>query len=348
MQQRKIKKTFLKQVLAVSLLSCGSFSVLAVNPSDADVVKALEENNLALAKEVFTRFDDLQKNSLMGQILHSRILFKEDKTEESYEMLEQLSEDNKNNADVHYYFGRSAIVMAQKVSIFSKLSYASDALEAWQQALALNPNHIDTLEGMIGFHIGAPSIAGGDIEQALKYSKTLITLEPEKGYANLAKVYWQKEQGDLAEKAIADGLAIVPDSGQLYFTQGIAYSRQAEDNNKLWGKARLTLNKAAVNAKSDEEKQHALYQLGKVAVNSGEETQAGIAALEQLLTLKSEQYQQWGKYRLAELYFNDKQPSKASEFIALVNYQDDDNLEDKVKSLAKKIKKAIKKQGKAS
>ncbi len=348
MPQGKIEQSLLKQLLIVSLFSCTSFSLWAESYNDADVVKALEEDNVALAKEIFTRFDDSQKHALTGQILNSRILFREDKTEESYEILEQLSEDNKNNADVHYYFGRSAIVMAQKVSIFSKLSYASDALDAWQHALSLNPNHIDALEGIIGFHLGAPSIAGGDIEQALNYSQTLIALAPEKGYANLANVYWQKEQGDLAEKAIADGLAIVPDSGQLYFTQGTAYSHQAEDNNKLWEKARFTLNKAVVHAKSDEEKQHALYQLGKIAVNSGEETQAGIAALEQLLTLKSKKYKQWGKYRLAELYLNNKQPSKASEFIALVNYQDDDNLEDKVKSLAKKIKKAIKKQGKAS
>jgi tetratricopeptide (TPR) repeat protein len=321
---------------------------LAASNSNADVVKALEDKNVSLAKEMFTRLSESQKNSLNGQLLNSRILFREDKTQESYDILEQLSEDNKDNADLYYYFGRSAIVMAQKASIFSKLSYASDALEAWERTLSLNPAHVKTLEGMIGFHIGAPSIAGGDIEQALHYSQTLLTLDPEKGYANLAKVYWQKEQDDLAEKAIADGLAILPNSGQLYFTQGVAYSRKAKDNNTFWGKARSALNKARVNAKSNKEKQHVLYQLGKVAVNSGEETQAGINALEELLTLKSEEYQQWGKYRLAELYFNDKQLTKANEFVTLINYQDDDDLEDKVKSLAKKIKKAVKKQGKVS
>ena len=348
MQQHKIKQSFVKRLLIVSLFSCSSFSLLAANHSDADVVKALEEDNIVLANEVFTRFNESQKNSLSGQILKSRILFREDKTEESYEILEQLSENNKDNADIYYYFGRSAIVMAQKVSIFSQLSYASDALEAWQHALSLNPKHMETLEGIIGFHLGAPSIAGGDIEQALSYSHTLITLDPEKGYANLAKVYWQKEQADLADKAIAEGLTIVPNSGKLYFTQGVAYSHQAKDDNQFWAKARFALNKAVVHAKSNKEKQHALYQLGKIAVNSGEETQAGIDALEQLLTLENELYKQWGKYRLAELYLNDKQLTKANEFIALVSYEDDDNLEDKVKTLAKKIKKAIKKQSKAS
>tara|TARA_R110001583_G_scaffold13909_12_gene59023 strand:- start:5622 stop:6668 length:1047 start_codon:yes stop_codon:yes gene_type:complete len=348
MQQRKIEQSIIKRLLLVSLCSFSSFSLFAGNNSEADVIKALEEDNTTLAKEVFSRFNDSQKSALTGQILNSRILFREEKTEESYEVLEQLSEDNKNNADVYYYFGRSAIVMAQKVSIFSKLSYASDALEAWEHVLTINSNHIETLEGIISFHVGAPSIAGGNIEKALQYAKTLVTLDPEKGYASLAKVYWQKEQNDLAEKAIADGLVITPNSGQLYFIQGIAYSHQAKDDSKLWRKARFALNKALANSKSAKEKQHTLYQLGKVAVKSGEETQAGIEALEQLLTLKSEEYQQWGKYRLAELYLNDKQLTKANEYIALVNYQDDDDLEDQVKALTKRIKKAVKKQGKVS
>ena len=110
----------------------------------------------------------------------------------------------------------------------------------------------------------------------------------------------------------------------------------------------MDAKKALINAKSDEEKQHTLYQLGKVAVKSGEETQGGIEALEQLLTLKSEKYHQWGKYRLAELYLKSKQLTKATEFIGLVNTQEDDELEDKVKVLAKKIKKAFKSQGKVS
>jgi len=348
MQQGRKNQAFIRPLLFAGIVLSSSFSIFASDNINSEIEAALGEGDVVLAKEVFAKFDQSQKKSLAGQLLTSRILFREDKTEESYEQLEQLSEDNKDNADVYYYFGRSAIVMAQKTSIFTKLSYASDALDAWQHTLSLNPAHIKTLEGLIGFHIGAPSIAGGDIEQALQHAQTLITLDPEKGYANLARVYWKKEQADLAEKAIVDGLAVVPNSGQLYFAQGVAYSNHAEKNNELWEKARVALNQALANAKTDKEKQNTLYQLGKVAAKSGEETQAGIDALQQLLTLNSEKYQQWGKYRLAELYLIEKKLAKANEFITLVKYQDDDELEDQVKSLVKKIKKAIKKRAKTS
>ncbi|MDP7592434.1 MAG: hypothetical protein QF552_07015 [Litorilituus sp.] len=314
---------------------------------DNEKIKAaLNEGEVAIAKELFTNLDKSQKISFSGRLLTSRILFRENRIEESYDLLEQLIAEQKDNADAHYYFGRSAVVMAQQVSLFSKLSYANSGLEAWQQALSLNPEHIKTLEGIIGFHIGAPSIAGGDIEKALSYSQILVKLDPEKGYANLARVYWQKEQHDLAEKTITDGLNSLPNSSPLYLTQGLAYIRQAQDNGELWTKARMSLNNAVTHAKSTKEKQHALYQLGKVAVNSGEETQAGIEALEQLLALKTEQYQQWGRYRLAELYLNTNQFDKANIHITQVDYQEDDTLEDEVKGLAKKIRKAIKKHRK--
>ena len=90
MQQRKIEQSIIKCLLLVSLFSFSSFSLFAGNNGEADVIKALEDDNTTLAKEVFSRFNESQKSTLTGQILKSRILFREDKTEESYEVLAQL------------------------------------------------------------------------------------------------------------------------------------------------------------------------------------------------------------------------------------------------------------------
>lgn len=343
----KIKLIKNNPLILISLLVSTSFSSLAL-ASIAELEEALTENNPLLAEQVYKQLDKGYQQSIAGQVNYARLLFRQEKTEESYDLLEPLSEEHKNDADISYYFGRSAVVMAQKASIFSKLSYASDALDAWEHALALDPKHVKTLSGLIGFHIGAPSIAGGDIEQALLLSKTLITVDSEQGYANLARVYWKKEQNSLAEQAINDGLTITPDSERLYFTQGIAYIQQAEADKHFWAKARLALNKAVTYAKSNQERQRSLYQLGKISAESGEEISAGIIALTQLLDLQGDEYNEWGKYRLAQLYFTDNQLTKAQTFVALVDYQDDDDLESKVKKLTKKVKKAVKKQAKVS
>ncbi len=331
------KSYLTKNLLLTGILSCLSVSLYAQSYKNS-MVQALADNNVELAKQAFDNFNNQERESLVGKVLYSRLLFREDKTEQSYELLEELREDNQKNAEIQYYFGRSAIVMAQKASIFSKLGYASDALDAWQQTLALNPKHVKALDGLISFHIGAPSIAGGDIEQGLAYSKVLIELEPEAGFANLAKIFWKKEQEDLARQAIGDGLKLVPDSSRLYFTQALGLMGQEE---KPWSKIRQSLNNALAHAKSDKEKENALYQLGKVAVVSGEETHSGIMALEQLLRLESPNYSEWGKVRLAQLYLEDGRAKKAKELTSTVNYTDDSKLEDEVKKLRKKLKKRV-------
>ena len=345
----RIKTKLIKSnaLILTGILLSGGLSLAAMADNTA-LDKALTDNKALVAEKMYQNLDKAYQDSLAGKVLYARLLFRLGETEDSYDLLEQLKQDNQDNVDLVYYFGRSAIVMAQKASIFSKLSYASDALEAWQHALALDKEHVKTLSGLINFHIGAPSIAGGDIEQALIYSNTLIGLNSELGYADLARVYWKKERNSLAEQAIKDGLAITPESERLYFTQGLAYIQQAEDDNKLWAKARLSFNSAVSYAKSSQEKQRSLYQLGKISVESGEEITEGIKALTLLLNLEGDEFNEWGRYRLAQLYLTNEQPTKAQEFIALVDYQDDDDLESEVKKLTKKVKKAIKNQGKAS
>jgi len=104
--------------------------------------------------------------------------------------------------------------------------------------------------------------------------------------------------------------------------------------------AREALNSALKYADSDSDKAQTLYQLGKVSAESGDELASGIKALQTLLTLKDNTYENWSKYRLAQLYFQDKQISQAKKFIAQINTNDDSSLKKRVKKLKKQLKKA--------
>ena len=87
------------------------------------------------------------------------------------------------------------------------------------------------------------------------------------------------------------------------------------------------------------EKSNALYQLGKVAVKSGENVKQAIEQVSQLMEIEGHRYQQWGNMRLAQLYFADGNVTKASATLTLVDDSDDDDLEDEVKRLKKALKK---------
>jgi hypothetical protein len=327
-----MQKKFITLVLFTSI-SMASYADIN------SVQAAFKSDDNAIAEQAFNTLTKEEKSSLEGQVLSGRLLLAQDETEDAFDFFETLQEQHSSDVDVNYYLGVSAVIMAQKASIFSKLSYAKDFIKAMEKTVELKPDHQDALNTLIGFHLNAPGIAGGDTEQALTYAKQLKQYDAEQGYSQIANVYWKTEKPELAEKTIDEGFEKFPESGTLYFTRAMA-NMDAE----TWEKARTDLTLAAKYAKDDETKGQALYQQGKVAVKSGEEAVLGIDALTRALPLAEKRYQPWVKYRLAQLYIEEKELMKATDFIAQIDISEDEELEDKVKKLKKKLKKKMKKR----
>ncbi len=318
-------------LLVVVFVSC-SASIFA---SQSAMKMALENNEIVVAQQAYKALTSAEKSSIDGQVLYARLLLETEQAEASYDLLESLIDEYPNHIDLHYYFAMSSVVMAQQVSIFSKLSYAKDGLHAWEKVVKINPKHLDALSGLVGYHLAAPSIAGGDTEKALAYALQIKEIDAERGYFQLVNVYSKTDKDELAVNTLAKGLMDFPKSYQLHFLGGIK-----NINQKAWQQARTALNSALKYADSDSDKAQTLYQLGKVSAESGDELALGIEALKALLLLKDNTYENWSKYRLAQLYFQDKQISQAKKFIALINYDDDDSLKKRVKKLKKQLKKA--------
>lgn len=322
-----------KKLVTLSIFAALSFASYA---DLLNVEKSLENKDFFAAEKTFNNLSSDEKNSIQGRVFNGRILLGKDQSEEAFEYFEDLRDDNTENVDVNYYLGVSAVIMAQKASIFSKLGYAEDFLEAMEKTIELKPDHKEALNTLIGFHLGAPSIAGGDKDKALAYANQLKSVDGELGYSQLANVYWQTEKPELAEQTLLQGLKEFPESADLYFTRASGYMKE-----KAWDKARPDLNLAIKYAKDDESKGRALYQQGKASAESGKEIDLGIESLIQAMPLTDEHYEPWVQYRLVQLYIQNKDFDKASSFIARINVNEDDDLKSKVKKLKKKLKKLM-------
>lgn len=322
-----------KTILAIALFGAMSFGAIA---GTEDVKLALDNHDLTSAELAFEQLTDDEMSSVDGKVLSGRILLDKDETEDAFEHFEDLRDNYKDNVDVNYYLGVSAMIMAQKASIFSKLGYAEDFLEAMEKTVELQNDHMDALNTLVGFHLVAPGIAGGDKEKALSFANKIKALDEEQGYSQLANVYWQTDRSDLADQMIMEGLKKYPESGKLYFARATKNMRE-----EAWDKARPDLAQAIKFSNNDDEKSRALYQQGKASAESGDEIELGIEVLTQALPLADEQYEPWVKYRLAQLYVHNKQLTKAKESLASINIGDDDDLKSKVKKLKKKLKKTM-------
>lgn len=328
-----MKKTVLTLLISASL----SFTALAASQSVND---ALEVGDLKAAEQAYRQLSTMEKSSLEGQILSGRLLIENNDTKDAFDLFEQLQKENTEHVDIHYYLGVSAVVMAQKASIFSKLGYAKDFLKAMEKTITLKPDHLDALNTLVGFHLGAPSIAGGDEDKALQYAQQIQHYDGEQGAVQLAKVYWQTENNTLAEQTINKALESYPKSSQLYFSWALAMSQQEK-----WEVSHQHINKALELAMSDEEKSQALYQQGRLATLSGLHLKQGIESLEQVVLSGDNPHinVEWGQYRLAQLYVKNNQLQLAKKILNEININDDDdNLKSHVKKLNKKVKKQLK------
>ena len=325
-----------KTVTATCVMVCLSLSAFA---SQKDVEQALKAGQLAQAVTAYQGLSSAKTADFKGQLLWARILLAQDKTEDAYDLMEELLKQHSNDVDLQFRFGQSAMGMAQKASIFSKLGYAKDGVKAWNKALEIDANHENTLKGLIGFHRFAPGMAGGDIEKALAFAQRLKKINGPKGVISLVGVYQTMEKEDLAQQELNAGIELYPDNSQLFFLRGMDAL-----NNKQWTAAYNALNVAAEKAIDDDDKSNALYQLGKLGVKSGENTTSAITSLTKLMTMSGHRYSQWGNLRLAQLYTMTGDLVNAKSTLSLVDDDDDDDLEDEVKKLKKQLRKLTKKR----
>lgn len=319
-------KRFVNFILCSCLLP---FSLLA---SYEDVNEALESGNIVLASQAFAALSSAEKSRYPGPLQKARLLLAEGEVETAYDLLEPLVEEHAQDVELQYNFGLSAILMASQANIFRKMGFAKKGLRAWEAAIKLDPEHVDSLSALIGFYTGAPSIVGGDTDKALELALVLKTVAPERGVIELTNFYWETDQTALAEQTMAQGIEDFPHSSQIYFMRAISHYE-----NQNWASIRLDLTQAMENAATDEEQNQALYQLGKLSVESGENISVGIDAFQKLLAQDIPYQTGWSKYRLSQLYLLNGQPAEAKTLISQIDVSNNSELKKRVKQLKTKL-----------
>jgi len=317
--------------LSIALLALTMSSSALANISDISV--ALDNKNIAQAEVLFDNLTKQSRQSVDGQIAHARILMATKEYEDAYDALEVLAEAHQDNTSVQYYFGLSAMKMAQIASIFSKLGYAEDGLKALEKVIALDPKHENALDMLIGFHLAAPSIAGGDKDAALKYAHQLKALDEKSGYVQIARVHQGLEQPEESIKTLTEGIAKYPEHDALYFNRAIMYI-----GNSAWQEAHGDLAKTIELTEDEQRKAGAMYQLGKVAAESGSFLSEGEQMLTPLLTSEHYEYPNWVKFRLAQVYFHQNALDKAKAIVNDIDWGEDSNLKKRVKKFKKTLK----------
>ena len=257
------------------------------------------------------------------------------------------------HAEGHFYRGNIMAMQAGNSTIWA-LSYAGKALDSFEQAVALEPQHHQYRMALASFHFAAPGIAGGDKDEAWRQVAALKEFDPFHAM-QLELGYWSAEEDKSRyNDIVANALELYPLDPRLLFRVGMndqsaknypqAQQRFALCANADNVAAALTNPQITVYRDTQElmelSRLNCLYQIGRTAVISEAETDAGIAALEAYLQVsdlhRTLPPHDWARLRLAALLIQAEQTDQARQILAQVK-PSDDAMKKEHKALSQKL-----------
>lgn len=138
-------------------------------------------------------------------------LFDEKKYPQALEMVDSLLAKDPNNADLHAWKGNIMGSMAQGSPV-NMMKYGMGAMQEFEKALELDPNHAMAHFGRGMGRLMAPEGFGGDLDGAIEDFEFACKKEPfPDAYYYLGVAYQKKGQKAKAKEAFKKALELKPD-----------------------------------------------------------------------------------------------------------------------------------------
>lgn len=314
-----------------------SFSTLAFASDISPLDNAVTALNAGQTKQAIVLFESL-KNDPKAMLYLAKIYMDID-LDEAEQWIEKALKAQSDNAETH--FVRGAIMGRQAGgSIFSALGYAEKSVNSFTKAVELEPDSIKYRKGLMQFHTGAPSIAGGDLDIAKVQVEKIKLLDPKAGLEAEINYELSQDNDALAAALLQQAKQTYKELPDFFFLAGMV-QQQKENYQGAIEELTLAISKNAEAQDSVVARYNALYQLGKTCILAKSNIDAGIKALQEYIDeapdLDGLSPKSWAEFRLANLMALNSQKSEAKTIYLRLAKTDDKRLAKQAKKAAKKI-----------
>ncbi len=201
--------------------------------------------------------------------------------EKAAEVLEKAVAATPKSAEAHYLLGGAYGSLAQKASIFSQASLASKTKAQFEEAIQLDPNHLDARMSLIEYYMVAPGFMGGSESKAIEQANEIKKRDSFRGHRAWAFIFNRQKKTDLARNEYIQAVREQPNSPKSHIYLASFYL--SEKNNA----AAATEIDSAV--KADPNYMPVLFWLGRVTVATGTNYPRGEEALRKYLAYAPKQ-----------------------------------------------------------
>ena len=191
------------------------------------------------------------------------------------EWFERAVKLNPKSAVYYDWLGRAYGTQAQSASKFRLPFIAKKTKNAWETALALDPDNLDVRDDLITYYTRAPGFLGGSKVKAQEMVLEIKKRNPYRGSMAVGNLCAAEKDSVCVERELRGMVTNYPDSSAVYASLAAFYA-----NQKQFDKAFAVLDER-LRTKPNE--LTTLYQVGRTASLSGQNLDQGEQALKTYL-----------------------------------------------------------------
>lgn len=177
---------------------------------------------------------------------------------------------------IYFWLGRAYGRQAQKdLGAFKKAAAARRSRLSFEKAVRLDPEFLEARLGLVGFHLVAPGLLGGDPDEAERQAREIARTDPYLGHLAWGSIQEHEERWESAARSFELAKKLRPREPRPYFR--LIWLHQTR---RSFAQAFAVLDELESKAPGLPQR---LYELGRTAAFSGRRTEEGSAALEAYL-----------------------------------------------------------------
>ena len=208
-----------------------------------------------------------------------RQLMVENRINDAVKAGEQAVEAFPDDARLWVWLGRAYGRRALEANLLSRAGWAGKTRDAWEKAVALDPNNMDARFDLMQYYLQAPGMLGGGVDKAKAQAEAVALLNPAYGQIARGVVAMSEKDKAAAEAAWRDAIKLAPTDPRARNAWSGFLSRE-----QRWEELLAFWNEQAAAYPDDAMVQ---FQLGRASAVSGQKLEEGLAALDRFESMEN-------------------------------------------------------------
>lgn len=185
---------------------------------------------------------------------------------------ERATKAHPDDARLWLWLGRAYGRKAIEANLLARASWAGKTREAWEKAVALDPNNVEAHFDLMQYYLQAPGMLGGGVDKAQAQAEAIGRIKAAYGQLALGTIAMAQKDAAAAEAAWREAVRMAPEDHRVRVTWSAFLAREERHDElvEFW-------NAQAASYPDDAMVQ---FQVGRAAALTGKNLEAGLAALD--------------------------------------------------------------------